>query len=117
MIAAALRLSRVVLVLALVTSSGTTAFAQQTLQVAADADAQSLLREAETLLANGESQRAYELLDPREEALYGNPYFEYLLGVAALVAFVGLGLLVAANVAGRTKANDDLATINRTMAR
>ena len=81
---AAIRLSRVVLVLAFVMSSGATAFAQQTLQVAASADTQSLLREAETLLANSESQRAYDLLAPRETALSGNPYYDYLLGVAAL---------------------------------
>ncbi len=76
--------SRVVLFVALVMLSGATALAQQTLQVAASADAQSLLREAESLLANGESQRAYDLLGPRQESLYGNPYYEYLLGVAAL---------------------------------
>ena len=82
--AAAKQLSRVVLVLAFVMSSGATAFAQQTLQVAASADTRSLLREAETLLADGESQRAYDILGPRETTLSGNPYFDYLLGVAAL---------------------------------
>ena len=82
--AAAKRLGRAVLVLAFVMSSGATAFAQQTLQVAASTDTQTLLREAESLLAGGESQRAYDLLGPREAALSGNPYFDYLLGVAAL---------------------------------
>lgn len=82
--AALIRASRVLLVLAFVVSSGATALAQQTMRVAAGADTRSLLREAETLLANGESQRAYSLLDPREAALSGNPYYDYLLGVAAL---------------------------------
>jgi len=82
--AAAKRMSRTFLVLAFVMSSGATAFAQQTMQVGASADTQVLLREAEALLANNESQRAYDLLAPRETALSGNPYYDYLLGVAAL---------------------------------
>ena len=82
--AAAIRTGRVILVLAFVMFSGAAAVAQQTMQVAANADTQSLLREAESLLANGESQRAYNLLGTREAALSGNPYYDYLLGVAAL---------------------------------
>ena len=49
-------------------------------------------------------------------SLVSEPWLYPLLGVAALVAFVGLGLLVAANVAGRAKSLDDVSTTNRTMA-
>lgn len=84
MMAAAKILCRVFLILALGMASAGSTFAQQTMQVAADAAAQALMRQAEGLLANNDSQRAYNLLSPRETALSGNPYFDYLLGVAAL---------------------------------
>ncbi len=50
-------------------------------------------------------------------SLVSAPWLYPLLGVAALIGFIGLGLLVAANVAGRARANDDLSRIDRTMAR
>ena len=49
-------------------------------------------------------------------SLVSEPWLYPLLGVAALVAFVGLGLLVAAKVAGRAKSADDVSTTNRTLA-
>ena len=49
-------------------------------------------------------------------SLVSAPWLYPLLGVAALVAFVGLGLLVAANVAGREGASNDLSGANRTKA-
>ena len=60
------------------------AFAQQTIQVATTADVRALLGQAENLLAAGNVQRAYELLQGRETELSGHAYFDYLLGVAAL---------------------------------
>ena len=58
--------------------------ARETLQVQADAAAQQLLRRAEDLLARGEHSNAWRLLRPREAELAGNPYYDYLLGIAAL---------------------------------
>jgi hypothetical protein len=71
--------------------SGTTfstALAQSpaTLQISADAETQQLLSRAETLLSGNDSKAAYALLSPHESDLAGNPYFDYLLGVAALDA-------------------------------
>jgi tetratricopeptide (TPR) repeat protein len=43
-----------------------------------------LLERAETLLANGNSEQAYALLQPQEAALAGDVLYDYLLGVAAL---------------------------------
>lgn len=43
-----------------------------------------LLEQAETLLANGNSEQAYALLQPQEAALAGDVLYDYLLGVAAL---------------------------------
>jgi len=52
---------------------------------AGDADKQEVvLVRAEALLAGGQSREAYALLVAREVELAGNPYFDYLLGVAAL---------------------------------
>lgn len=42
------------------------------------------LARAETFLAAGQSDDAYALLSAQEAELAGNPYFDYLLGVAAL---------------------------------
>ncbi len=58
--------------------------AQDTLQVAASTDEQQFLADAESILATGQSQAAFTLLLTRERELAGNPYFDYLLGVAAL---------------------------------
>ncbi|HNP62798.1 MAG TPA: tetratricopeptide repeat protein [Woeseiaceae bacterium] len=60
------------------------AFAEDTLQVASSADTQRFLARAEDLLTLGETAVAYELLSEKESELAGNPFFDYLLGVAAL---------------------------------
>ena len=62
----------------------TALFAQDTLQVAASTDEQQFLADAESLLASGQSKAAFTLLLTRERAMAGNPYYDYLLGVAAL---------------------------------
>ena len=58
--------------------------AQGTLEVSANNDEQQFLADAESLLATGQSDAAYTLLTLRETDLAGNPYYDYLLGVAAL---------------------------------
>ncbi len=58
--------------------------AQDTLRVSANADQRQFLEDAESLLASGQSRAAFTLLSTREAELAGNPYFDYLLGVAAL---------------------------------
>jgi tetratricopeptide (TPR) repeat protein len=72
--------------MAIVGGMTTSVTAQQadTIQVAADEQTQTVLRDAQSLLAAGQSDRAYSLLMPHEAALAGNPYYDYLLGVAAL---------------------------------
>jgi tetratricopeptide (TPR) repeat protein len=55
-----------------------------TLQIAASADTQALLRQAEAELASGNAEFAYTRLSSHEAELAGNPMFDYLLGVAAL---------------------------------
>ena len=62
------------------------AYAQSsaTLEVEADAATQSLLHEAELMLGHSDPESAWRLLSPREADLAGNPYFDYLLGIAAL---------------------------------
>jgi outer membrane protein len=60
------------------------AFAQDTLQVAASAEDQQFLARAEDLLTSGNAATAYALLSEKESQLAGNPFFDYLLGVAAL---------------------------------
>jgi tetratricopeptide (TPR) repeat protein len=64
--------------------SAPTAFAQDTIQVAASTDEQQFLADAESLLAAGQSKAAFTLLLTREREMAGNPYYDYLLGVAAL---------------------------------
>lgn len=54
------------------------------LRVASDPAMQPLLSEAESLLADGHSQQAYELLQPHEAAYAGHVLYDYLLGIAAL---------------------------------
>lgn len=61
-----------------------TANAQETLQINVAAETRALLEEAETLLAGNDSERGYALLIPHEAELAGSPYYDYLLGVAAL---------------------------------
>ena len=85
MIAAARTLTRVSFLVALLAAVPlNTATGQQTMQVAAPAEVREFLRHAESLLATGDSQGAWQLLAPRESELSGNAYFDYLLGVAAL---------------------------------
>ena len=55
-----------------------------TLEVQADTAAQVILRSAESRLASNDAAGAWALLAPREAELAGNPYFDYLLGIAAL---------------------------------
>ena len=66
------------------TAISTFAFAQDTLQVASNASEQRFLARAEDLLTSGDAAMAYSLLSERESELAGNPFFDYLLGVAAL---------------------------------
>ena len=56
----------------------------QTFEVLAAAETRQLLARAESLLGAGQNQGAYDLLGPYEVELAGNPYYDYLLGVAAL---------------------------------
>jgi tetratricopeptide (TPR) repeat protein len=60
------------------------AMAQDTLQVTASADERQFLADAESMLSSGQSQAAFTLLATRERELAGNPYYDYLLGIAAL---------------------------------
>lgn len=56
----------------------------ETLNVSDAGETRSLLARAESLIAAQESERAYDLLGEFELDLAGNPYFDYLFGVAAL---------------------------------
>jgi tetratricopeptide (TPR) repeat protein len=58
--------------------------AQSTMRIADSSDASDLYLQAESFLASGYTRNAYELLRAYESALSGNPYFDYLLGVASL---------------------------------
>ena len=60
------------------------AIAQDTLQVGAPAEVRQILTQAESLLASGAANQAYELLQPLENQYSGNVLFDYLLGVASL---------------------------------
>ena len=83
-VVAATPLCRVILILVLVTAPFSIVQSQQTMRLADSGDALNLYEQAETLLASGNSQDAYELLRAYESELAGNPYFDYLLGVTAL---------------------------------
>lgn len=56
----------------------------ETIEISAAGETRTLLARAESLIAARESGRAYALLSPFELDLAGSPYFDYLLGVAAL---------------------------------
>lgn len=56
----------------------------EVLQAPASGETRQLLSRAESLLSTRDAVRAYELLRPREPSLAGNPYFDYLFGIAAL---------------------------------
>jgi tetratricopeptide (TPR) repeat protein len=75
---------RVVLILALLWVPFALSNAQQTMQLADSGDAHDLYQQAETLLASGKTANAYELLRAYESEFTSNPYFNYLLGIAAL---------------------------------
>jgi len=81
---AATPLCRAILVLALALSPISLVHAQATMQIVDSNDARELYLQAESLLAGGHTRNAYELLRAYESELSGNPYFDYLLGVAAL---------------------------------
>ena len=55
-----------------------------TLDVEADRASTQLLQAAEARLQRNDADGAYALLSPHEADLAGNPYFDYLLGIAAL---------------------------------
>lgn len=82
--AAARRLCRLVLILALAMAPLGALNAQQTMQLADSGDARDLYEQAESLLAGGHTRNAYEMLRAYASEFSGSPYFDYLLGVAAL---------------------------------
>ena len=58
----------------------------ETFDVSITAVDRALLTRAESLIAAGQAESAFAALEARETDLAGNPYFDYLLGVAALDA-------------------------------
>ena len=66
--------------------AGEGALAQEadTLNLGDAAETRMLLSQAETLLASNDSEGALALLQPHELELAGSPYYDYLLGIAAL---------------------------------
>ena len=58
--------------------------AQETIRLADSENARDLYQKVESLLASGRTRGAYEMLKSYARDLAGNPYFDYLLGVAAL---------------------------------
>jgi tetratricopeptide (TPR) repeat protein len=74
----------VVFTLVLLIAPFTALHAQQTMQLADSGDAHDLYQQAESLLASGKTANAYELLRAYESEFSANPYFNYLLGIAAL---------------------------------
>ncbi len=81
---AAILLRRVILLLAIALAPAGAVFAQETIRLANSSDARDLYQQAEILLADGRTFNAYELLRSYEPDLAGDPYFDYLLGVASL---------------------------------
>lgn len=82
--AAARRLCHMALLLTLLVAPCGVLHAQQTMQLADSGDARDLYAQAESLLADGRARNAFELLRAYESEFSGNPYFDYLLGVASL---------------------------------
>jgi tetratricopeptide (TPR) repeat protein len=72
----------IALLLSLLAAAGTAA--QETVQVDSSAELREVISQAESLIAGGDAQQAYLLLQPQEREHAGNTYFDYLLGVAAL---------------------------------
>ena len=83
---AATKSCRAILLLALTLALTTfsPANAQETIRLANSDNARDLYQRAESLLASGHTRGAYEMLRSYARDLAGNPYFDYLLGVAAL---------------------------------
>ena len=67
-------------------AASTTLYAQsgETFDVKISADARSILNRAESLLATNRSRQAYAILRTLEIELAGNPFYDYLYGIAAL---------------------------------
>ena len=72
------------MIAALLAASPSVAQQADTFEVEVSANTRSLLARAESLLADGRADQAFGLLSASELQLAGNPYFDYLLGVAAL---------------------------------
>ena len=72
------------MIAALLAASPSVAQQADTFEVEVSADTRSLLARAESLLADDRADQAFGLLSASELQLAGNPYFDYLLGVAAL---------------------------------
>ncbi len=68
----------------LVAMPSTQVLAQDTLRLETPNELRELLGQAESLLAAGDSQDAWNLLRASESIHSGHAYFDYLLGVAAL---------------------------------
>jgi len=58
--------------------------APTTIDLGTDPAAEPLIRDARAALAAGDAEAAYRLLAAREAEFAGDPWFDYLLGVAAL---------------------------------
>lgn len=78
------RTALVTLLLAYAATPAVLAQDTATFDVIASAADQALMTRAESLIASDQAERAYDMLGDREADLAGNPYFDYLLGVAAL---------------------------------
>jgi len=72
----------VALLLSVLTSAGVVA--QETVQVGVATELRQMLGKAESMLAAGNAQGAWDLLHPLEASYSGQAYFDYLLGVSAL---------------------------------
>ncbi len=79
-----LKLGAAIALLIWLAATSSYTIAQDTIQVATSPDDQRFLARAEDLLTSGDAETAYTLLSKREIELAGNPFFDYLLGVAAL---------------------------------
>lgn len=75
---------RAILLITVTLAPGAMTQAQESIRLANSSNARDLYLQAENLLAGGHARNAYELLRAYEPDLTGNPYFDYLLGVAAL---------------------------------
>lgn len=92
----------------ILSTSGATVSAQETVRFQTTPAAREVLDQAQALLASGDSQGAYVLLKSQQADQGGAAYFNYLLGVAALdsgrVTEAVMGLRRAASAAPRFSA-------------